>query len=106
MGKEAEHIFKAFTFEEGGQKKYDVVLKKFEEHFVQPSNAILSSPGGKLNCKGRFTANIALKENTYSEDIYIIEGPSVNNLLSRQAACRMGLVQRVNETTADVYGDI
>ena len=30
----------------------------------------------------------------------------MNNLLSRQAACRMGLVQRVNETTADVYGDI
>ena len=73
---------------------------------LQPSNAILSSPGGKLNCKGRFTANIALKENTYREYIYIIEGPSVNNLLSRQAACRMGLVQRVNETTADVYGDI
>ena len=55
---------------------------------LQPSNAILSSLGGKLNCKGRFTANIALKETTYSEDIYIIEGPSVNNLLSRQAACR------------------
>ena len=73
---------------------------------LQPSNAILSSPGGKLNCKGRFTANIVLKENTYREDIYIIEGPCVNNLLSRQAACRMGLVQRVNETTADVYGDI
>ena len=30
----------------------------------------------------------------------------MNSLLSRQAACRMGLVQRVNETTADVYGDI
>ncbi|KAL9963006.1 hypothetical protein ACROYT_G032167 [Oculina patagonica] len=73
---------------------------------LQTSNAVLSSPGGKLNCKGLFTANITLKENTYSEDMYIIEGPCVNNLLSRQAACRMGLVQRVNETTADVYGDI
>ena len=73
---------------------------------LQTSNAVLSSPGGKLNCKGLFTANITLKGNTYSEDMYIIEGPSVNNLLSRQAACRMGLVQRVNETTADVYGDI
>ena len=40
MAKEAEHIFKAFTFEEGGQKKYDVVLRKFEEHFVTKRNII------------------------------------------------------------------
>jgi len=73
---------------------------------LQTSNVVLSSPGGKLKCKGLFTANVTLKENTYSEDIYIIECPCVDNLLSRQAACRMGLVQRVNETTADVYGDI
>ena len=73
---------------------------------LQTSNAVLSSPGEKLNCKGLFTANITLKGNTHSEDMYIIEGPCVNNLLSQQAACRMGLVQRVNETTADVYGDI
>ena len=55
---------------------------------LQPSNAILSSPGGKLNCKGKFTANIALKENTNCEDIYIIEGPCVNNLLSRRCLRR------------------
>ena len=33
MGKEAEHIFNAFTFEEGDEKKYGVVLNKFEGHF-------------------------------------------------------------------------
>ena len=40
MGKEAEHIFKAFTFEEGCQKKFNVVSKKFEEHFVPKRNII------------------------------------------------------------------
>ena len=49
---------------------------------LRPSTAILSSPGEKLNCKGQFTANIALNKNTYSEDIYVFEGPCVNNLLS------------------------
>ena len=40
MGKEAEHIFNAFTFEEGDEKKYDAVLNKFEEHFVPKRNII------------------------------------------------------------------
>lgn len=75
---------------------------------LQPSNAILFrlSPGGRLNCKGQFTANIVLNGKTYSEDLYIIEGPCVNNLLGRQAAHRMGLVQRINETTGSVYRDV
>ena len=29
---------------------------------------------------------------------------SLNNLLSRQPACQMGLVQRVEETAANVFG--
>ena len=33
MGKEAEHIFKAFTFTSGDEKKYAKVVEKFEEHF-------------------------------------------------------------------------
>jgi len=28
---------------------------------LKPSNAVLSSPGGMLNCKGQFTAEISLK---------------------------------------------
>ena len=68
-------------------------------------NAMLSSPGGMLNCKGQFTAEISLKNKLYFIDIYIIEGVCVN-LLSRHAACQMGLVQRVEESTANVFGDI
>ena len=34
MGKKAEHVFKAFTFAEGDEKKYAKVIEKFDEHFV------------------------------------------------------------------------
>ena len=73
---------------------------------LKPSNAVLSSPGGMLNCKGQFTADISLKNKQYRVDIYVIEGACVNNLLSRHAASQMGLVHRLEETTADVFGDI
>ena len=59
-----------------------------------------------LNCKGQFTAEISLKNIQYFVDIYVIEGSCVNNLLSRHAACQMGLVQRIEETAANVSGDI
>ena len=59
---------------------------------LKPSNAVLSSPGGVLSCKGQFTADISLKNKLYRVEIYVVEGPCVNNLLSRQAACQMGLV--------------
>ena len=73
---------------------------------LKPSNAMLSSPGGTLNCKGQFTADISLKDKRYFVDIYVIEGSCVNNLLSRHAACQMGLVLRIEGTTANVFGDI
>ena len=42
LGKEAEHIhvFNALTFKEGDEKKYNVALNKFEEHFVRKWNII------------------------------------------------------------------
>ena len=73
---------------------------------LKSSNAVLSSPGGILSCKGQFTADISLKNKLYRVDIYVVEGPCVNNLLSRHASCQMGLVKRIEENTADVFGDI
>ena len=73
---------------------------------LKPSNAVLSSPGGMLKCRGQFTAEISLKNKPYFIDMYVIEGVCVNNLLSRHAACQMGLVQRAEESTANVFGDI
>ena len=40
MGKEAEHIFKAFPFMGGNEKKYAKVIGKFNEHFVPKRNVI------------------------------------------------------------------
>ena len=40
MGKEAEHVFKAFTFAEGDEKKYAKVIEKFDEHVVPKRNII------------------------------------------------------------------
>ena len=40
MGKEAEHIFKAFTFTSGDEKKFAKVIEKFDEHFVPKRNVI------------------------------------------------------------------
>ena len=34
MGKEAEHIFKVFTFGEGDEKKYAKVFEKFDDQFI------------------------------------------------------------------------
>ena len=46
---------------------------------LKSSNAMLSSPGGVLNCKGQFTAEISLKNKLYFIDIYVIDGACVNN---------------------------
>jgi len=40
MGKEAEHVFKAFTVAEGDEKKYVKVIEKFDKHFVPKRNII------------------------------------------------------------------
>ena len=38
MGGEAEHVFKSFTLGEGDDAKIDVILAKFDEHFVSKRN--------------------------------------------------------------------
>ena len=40
MGREAEHVYKSFTFAEIDEKKFDVILAKFDEHFVPKRNVI------------------------------------------------------------------
>lgn len=35
MAKEAEHIFKDFTFGEGDEKKYNKVIEKFDDHLYR-----------------------------------------------------------------------
>jgi len=40
MGKEAEHVFKAFTFMSGDERKYPKVIAKFDEHFLPKRNIV------------------------------------------------------------------
>ena len=40
MGREAEHVYKSFTLAEGDDAKFDVILSKFDEHFVPKRNII------------------------------------------------------------------
>ena len=39
-------------------------------------------------------------------DIFVISGEHASNLLSRQAACEMGLVARLEEVDAELFGHI
>ena len=40
MGREAEHLFKSFALADGEDVKFDVILAKFDEHFVLKWNII------------------------------------------------------------------
>ena len=40
MRREDEHVYKSFTLEEGDQAKFDVILAKFDGHFVPKWNTI------------------------------------------------------------------
>ena len=40
MGREAEHVYKSFTLAEGDDAKFDVILAKFDEHFVPKRNIV------------------------------------------------------------------
>lgn len=57
---------------------------------------------------GKFLANTESKGKKFELWVFVVDGPFANNLLSRSTACKMGLVQRVDEITDhnDVYGDI
>ena len=40
MGREAEHVYKSFTLAEGDEAKFDMILVKFDGHFVLKQNTI------------------------------------------------------------------
>ncbi len=54
------------------------------------SNIVLNSPGGSLNCIGKFTVRVEHKSRKYTMTVYVVAGETVNNLLSRQTATEMG----------------
>ena len=38
--------------------------------------------------------------------IFVVSGKHSNSLLGRNAACKMGLIQRIAEVQSDIFGDL
>jgi len=73
---------------------------------LRPSKIALFSPGSKLQCAGQFTTAVTHCNRKYEVDIFVISGELASNSLGRQAACEMGLVARLQEVDAELFGDI
>ncbi|MES9880615.1 MAG: hypothetical protein ABW185_07010 [Sedimenticola sp.] len=74
---------------------------------LRPAASILHSPGGRLNSKGYFIAQITLNNGKRCMfRVFVVAGSNQNNLLSRGAASSLNLVQRVEEIKHDVFGHI
>ena len=73
---------------------------------LHPSKIALFSPGGELQCTGQFTTNVTHRNKSYEVDIFVISGEHESNFLGRKKACEMGLVARLEDGDAEVFGDI
>lgn len=72
---------------------------------LRSTSAKLTSPGGKLQCAGEFTANVQRDGTSYSFRVIVVSSYS-NNLLSRAVSNKMGLIKRVEEIQESVFGSI
>ena len=97
LGKEAEHIhvFNALTFKEGDEKKYNVALNKFEEHFVRKWN-IIQEWACFHQCVQKDGETVeAFIENLYEQKDVQKDGEtveaSIENLYELKKHCEFGL---------------
>ena len=67
---------------------------------LHASKIALFSPGGK------FTTTVTHCNEKYQLNVFVISGEHASNLLGREAACEMGLVARLAEVDAELFGDI
>ena len=59
-----------------------------------------------MQCAGQFKETLTHCKKKYKVDMFAISGEHASNLLGRQAACEMGLVARLEEVDAELFGDI
>ena len=81
-------------------KSYRQLKRKPE---LSQSEVRLTSPGGRLTVRGEFYAKTCYKDTHYKFKVVVVEN-KVGNLLSRNAAIKMGLVKRLEEVHSDVFG--
>ena len=62
---------------------------------LQHSSTRLTSPGGTMKCQGQFTTEVTHKGQPYSLHVFVIDGKT-DNLLSREASLKLGLVKKIN----------
>ena len=62
---------------------------------LRPVTSVLTSPGGKLECKGYFIAETLRKDKLYKFQ---------NNLLGRNVVSAMNLVKNLEEISSNVFG--
>ena len=70
---------------------------------LSKSTAVLTSPGGRVPVKGEFFAKTRVKGQQYKFRVVVVQ-KNCNNLLSRNAAEKMGYIQRIEEIRQDVFG--
>ena len=59
-----------------------------------------------MQCAGQFTTAVTHSNKKYQLNVFVFSGEHVSNLLGRQAVCETGLVVRLEEVDADLFGDI
>ena len=86
------------------QRTFETLARK---PTLLPSNALLCSPGGKIEACGEISVVTTHKDSEYKFKIVIISGETGTNLLSRSVATQMGLIKRadsVKETKSNEIG--
>lgn len=62
---------------------------------LSPTNAVLRGPGGVIKTEGEFNAQVHHKDKSYSVRCFVVN-THTDNLLSRDAATHLGLIQRLD----------
>ena len=68
---------------------------------LKSPNAVLQSPGGRLNCLGYFETEMHTKNGPGNIKLYVLEG-NTDCLLSRGAAVEFGFVKRLDEVMGKI----
>ena len=72
---------------------------------LKPSRATLKGPGGKIKYEGEFEVTIQHEKANYQGRCFVVHSDT-DNLLSRDASVRLGLIQRVNSVEDPLYSEL